>query len=87
MYKVDNEDKSYTLTAETGKDLALKDTKGNITIRAKEVYVSALGTLNVWEEVDELPPEPELPVITDPKKQEIESLEARLSQLKAEVQT
>lgn len=85
MQKTNNEDKSYILTADEGKDLILKDSVGNITTRTKEVYIPPAGTLNTWEEVDALPPEPE--VIIDPKQQEIAELEAKIAQLKAEVTT
>ena len=84
MQKTDNEDKSYILIADVGKDLVLKDENSVVINRTKEVYVSALGTLNVWEEIVELPPEPE--VVIDTKQQEIAELEAKLAQLKAEVQ-
>lgn len=85
MQKTINEDKSYMLIAEEGKDLAIKDADGNFNNRTKEVFVTAEKTLNVWQEVDELPP-----VIIDEetiKQKEIAELEAKLAQLKAEVTT
>ena len=83
--RIDAPDGSYILKADEGYELALKDEKGNTTNRTKEVCVLKEGTLNTWEEVDELPPEPA--IVEDPKQQEIADLEAKLAQLKAEVQT
>lgn len=85
MKRTDNEDGSYILTADAGRDLTVLDTEGNPIDRCKEVTIPTIGTLNTWVEVAELPPTPEVVVMADPVQQQIADLEARLVQLKAEV--
>lgn len=85
MQKQINEDGSYNLIATEGKDLVVIGNNNEVIDRTKEVYIPPAGTLNTWEEVDALPPEPE--VVIDPKQQELAELEARIAQLKAEVTT
>ena len=56
--RTDRSDGGYVLTADAGKDLVIIDGK-TVAVRAKEVIIPPAGTLNVWTEADELPPEPE----------------------------
>ncbi len=81
MKRTDNEDGSYILTAEAGRDLVVKDNSGNIVERTKEVIIPAAGTLNTWVEVvEELP---EIVVEEAEKAEKIAALEAELAALKA----
>ena len=76
MKRIDNEDGSYVLTANTGMDIAILDESGNVIARAKEVFIPPAGTSNVWTEVAEEIPEL---VDSDPEK------EAKIAFLKAEL--
>ena len=76
MKRIDNEDGSYVLTANTGMDIAILDESGDVIARAKEVLIPPAGTLNVWTEVAEEIPES---ADSDPEK------EARIAALKAEL--
>lgn len=80
MKRTDNENGSYILTAEAGRDLAVKDESGNVIARTKEVLIPAAGTLNTWVEVPEEMPKP---VDRDAEKAaRIAALEAELAALK-----
>ena len=57
MKRIDNEDGSYVLAANTGMDIAILDESGNVIARAKEVFIPPAGTSNVWTEVAEDIPE------------------------------
>ena len=82
MKRTDNADGGYTLTADAGRDLAIKDEAGNIIARTKEVLIPAAGTLNTWVEVVEELPEP---ADEDAEKAEkIAALEVELAKLKGE---
>ena len=76
MKRKDNEDGSYVLTANAGRDLAILDKSGGAIARAKEVLIPPAGTLNVWTEVVE---EITNPTDSDPDK------EAWIAELKAEL--
>ena len=60
MKRINNEDGSYILTADVGRDLIVRDIDGVETTRTKEVSISAMGTLNTWYEVAEIVPEVEV---------------------------
>ena len=82
MKKTDNPEGGYTLIADVGRDLIVKDENGDVIARTKEVQIPAAGTLNKWIEVVE-----ELPVIIDEdaeKAEKIAALEAELAKLKGE---
>ena len=79
MIKTDKPDGGYVLTADVGKDLVVTDGE-TVTARAKEVIIPPAGTLNVWTEADELPPEPAKQ--DDDKAAQIAELERKLEELK-----
>lgn len=79
MIKTDKPDGGYVLTADAGKDLVVLD-GDTVTVRAKEVLIPLAGTLNVWTEADELPPEPAKQ--DDDKAAQIAELERKLEELK-----
>lgn len=76
MKRTNDEGGSYILTADAGRDLALKDENSNIVARTKEMQIPAVGTLNTWVEVVEEPP-----VVVDEDKIK----ETRIAELKAEL--
>ena len=71
MKRTDKLDGGYVLTADVGKDLVVTDGE-TVTVRAKEVIIPPAGTLNIWTEADELPPEPEKQDDTAAKIAELE---------------
>ena len=79
MKRIDKPDGGYVLTAEDGKDLVVLDGE-TVMARAKEVFIPPAGTLNVWTEADELPPEPAKQ--DEDKAAQIAELERKLEELK-----
>lgn len=84
MKRTDNEDGSYVLTADAGRDLVVKDENGEVVARTKEVTIPATGTLNTWvEDLEVLPPDP-IDTVEAEKAEKIAALEAELAKLKVE---
>lgn len=82
MKQTNNEDGSYILTADAGRDLVVKDENGEVIARTKEVAIPATGTLNTWiEDLEIISPDPVDTAETD-KAAKIAELEAELAKLK-----
>ena len=82
MIRTDDPDGGYTLTADLGRDLVVKDENGEVVARTKEVIIPAAGTLNTWvEDLEVIPPEPVDEAAE--KAAKIAALEAEIAVLKA----